>query len=185
MQTKWVFLLDALGQFRIVCIAGQDLGRFSLAHFERFANHWGALIPHPNNFMRGGKPAQQDGASDGQIEIIPYAQRRVAAADKTFPGQLQCLPHESPAVLLTSNFAGQAGEGETRIRAGGSWHTDIEYEPLPIYVSMFLTHKMPVARNAPGGTWIPASNDDDDPHPYYEGSSDELMRAAQAAALKW
>ena len=32
------FLLDALSQFRIVSIAGQDLEAFSLAHFERFAN---------------------------------------------------------------------------------------------------------------------------------------------------
>ena len=47
------FLLDALSQFRIVSIAGQDLAAFSLAHFERFANHWGAPVPHPNNFMRG------------------------------------------------------------------------------------------------------------------------------------
>ena len=34
------FLLDALSQFRIICIAGQDLTTFSLAHFERFANYW-------------------------------------------------------------------------------------------------------------------------------------------------
>ncbi|MBT4140838.1 MAG: hypothetical protein HOE48_23200, partial [Candidatus Latescibacteria bacterium] len=31
------FLLDALSQFRVVCIAGQDLDRFSLGPFERFA----------------------------------------------------------------------------------------------------------------------------------------------------
>ena len=73
------FLLDALSQFRIISIAGQDLTIFSLAHFERFANHWGAPVPHPNNFTRGGKPAQQDGASDGPIELIPYDERAVAA----------------------------------------------------------------------------------------------------------
>ncbi|MEM7129777.1 MAG: TauD/TfdA family dioxygenase [Chloroflexota bacterium] len=174
-EDQVAFLLDALSHFRLVCIAGQDLARFSLAHFERFANHWGALVPHPNNFMRGGKPAQQDGASDGPIELIPYAERRVAACDKTFPGQLQCLPHESPTVLVTSNFRGKAGEGETRIGSGGSWHTDIEYEPLPIYVSMFLTHKMPVARDAPGGSWVPAPTLND-PSPYYEDSDEELMR---------
>jgi len=169
------FLLDALSRFRIVCVAGQDLARFSLAHFERFANHWGAPVPHPNNFTRGGKPAQQDGASDGPIELIPYDERIVAAVDQTFPGQLQCLPHESPTVLVVSNFGGNAREGAVEVRGGGSWHTDIEYEPLPIYVSMFLAHRMPTARSAPGGTWIEEPGDNT-PRPYFEDTDDELLR---------
>lgn len=176
------FLLDALSHFRVVCLAGQDLDRFSLAHFERFANHWGALVPHPNNFMRGGKRAQQDGDSDGPIEMIPYEDRRVSAVDKTFPGQLGCLPHESPTVLVTSNFSGEPKEGETSVGKGGSWHTDIEYEPLPIYVSMFLAHSMPISREAPGGTWVEAPVDDD-PRPYLEGSDDELIRLRKQLPL--
>ncbi len=168
------FLLDALSQFRIVCIAGQDLARFSLAHFERFANHWGAPVPHPNNFMRGGKPAQQDGASDGSIEMIPYEKRTAAAVDKTFPGQLQCLPHESPAVLVTTNFRGELSEGDVQIRGGGSWHTDIEYESLPIYVSMFLAHHSPTARDRHSNTWIQAPGPTT--HPYYEDSDEALMQ---------
>lgn len=169
------FLLDALSNYRIVCVAGQDLKGFTLSHFERFANHWGAPIPHPNNFSRGGKPAQQDGDSDGPIALIPYAERAVAAVDKTFPGQLQCLPHESPTVLVTSNFRGPRTDAEARLTAGGSWHTDIEYEPLPIYVSMFLAHHSPRSRSAPGGTWVPEPGPDAS-HPYYDGSSEELMR---------
>jgi len=81
-EDQVAFLLDALSEFRIVCIAGQHLARYSLAHFERFANHWGAVIPHPSNFMRGGKPAQQDGASDGPIKHIPFKERKVAAVLK-------------------------------------------------------------------------------------------------------
>ncbi len=176
------FLLDALSHFRIVCIAGQDLARFSLAHFERFANHWGAPVPHPSNFMRGGKPAQQNGDSHGPIEMIPFEKRRVAAANLTFPDQLQCLPHESPAVLLTSNFYGPPGAGESKVEAGGSWHTDIEYEPLPIYVSMFLAHKLPVTRHAPGETWVPVP-DQEDSAPYFEGSSAALMRLRKQVPL--
>ena len=65
------FLLDALSEFRIVCIAGQDLTRFPLAHFERFANHWGAPIPHSNNFMRGGKLAQDDGSQRRSNRVGP------------------------------------------------------------------------------------------------------------------
>jgi alpha-ketoglutarate-dependent taurine dioxygenase len=176
------FLLDALSQFRIVCIAGQDLARFSLAHFERFANHWGAPIPHPNNFMRGGKLAQDDGASDGPIEWVPYAKRRVAFVDKFFPGRLQCLPHESPTVLVASNFNEKSEEGEFRVSNGGAWHTDIEYEVLPIYVSMFLVHSVPIARDAPGGNWIQDPGCVD-PKPYFEDSDEELIRLRKRLPL--
>jgi len=176
------FLLDALSQFGIVSIAGQDLASFSLAHFERFANHWGAPVPHPNNFMRGGKPAQSDGDSDGPFELIPFERRTAAAVNAAFPGQLQCLPHESPTVLVAANFRGAVKAGgqsqSVRVSSGGSWHTDIEYEPLPIYVSMFLVHKSPISRDAPGGHWMqdPDSGDAQQVHPYFEDSDDELMR---------
>ena len=175
-------LLDALSQFRIVSIAGQDLEAFSLAHFERFANHWGAPVPHPNNFMRGGKPAQQDGDSGGPFELIPFERRAAAAVNAAFPGQLQCLPHESPAVLVVSNFRGERRAAPVGVTGGGSWHTDIEYEPLPIYVSMFLAHKSPVAREAPSGHWVQAP-EDDQAHPYYEGSDSELMRLRKRLPL--
>jgi alpha-ketoglutarate-dependent taurine dioxygenase len=167
-------LLDTLSHSRLLTIAGQDLERFSLAAFERFANHWGAPVAHPSNFLRGGKPAQQDGASDGVIEYQPYADRRVAAADTVLPGQVACLPHESPAVLVATNLLVQDDRKEFRLKDGGTWHTDIEYEPLPIYVSMFLAHHVPVARDAPNGQWVnpPSASG---PAPYFPGSDDDLM----------
>ena len=80
-------LLDTLSHCRLFTLAGQDLSKFSLASFERFANHWGAPVAHPSNFLRDGKPAQQDGASDGVITYRPYADRKAAAADTTLPGE--------------------------------------------------------------------------------------------------
>ena len=180
------FLLDALSQFRIVSLAGQDLAHFSLAHFERFANHWGAPVPHPNNFLRGGKPAQSDGDSDGPFELIPFEQRTVAAVNTAFPGQLQCLEHESPTVLVVANCRGGAkAGGQGHVTSGGTWHTDIEYEPVPIYVSMFLVHQSPVARDAPGGYWVqdPDRVDSHKVHPYVEGSEEELMRLRKRLPL--
>ena len=167
-------LLDTLAHCRLLTIAGQDLSRFSLATFERFANHWGAPVAHPSNLLRGGKPAQEDGASDGAIEIRPYADRKAAAADSTLPGEVACLPHESPAVLVATNLLGANDRDKTRLKNGGSWHTDIEYEPLPLYVSMFLVHHVPVARDAPGGHWVekPVVAG---PEPYFAGADDELM----------
>jgi alpha-ketoglutarate-dependent taurine dioxygenase len=167
-------LLDTLAHCRLLTIAGQDLSRFSLAAFERFANHWGAPVAHPSNLLRGGKPAQEDGASDGAVEIRPYRDRKAAAADTTLPGRVACLPHESPAVLVATNLLGDNDRDRTRLSNGGSWHTDIEYEPLPLYVSMFLVHHMPVARDATGGHWVekPVLAG---PEPYFPGSGDDLM----------
>ncbi len=175
-------LLDTLGRCRLLTIAGQDLDRFSLAAFERFANHWGAPVAHPSNFLRGGKPAQQDGVSDGVIEYRPYADRRAAAADLTLPGQVACLPHESPAVLVATNLLGESERHGPTLKRGGSWHTDIEYEPLPIYVSMFLVHHAPVARDAPNGQWVEPSAESG-PAPYFPGSDGELMELRKRLPL--
>ena len=73
-------------------------------------------------------------------------------------------------MLVVANFRG--AKGEPRVGGGGSWHTDIEYEPLPIYVSMFLVHAVPTRRDAPGGNWVAANGK----HPYFDGADDELMR---------
>ena len=175
-------LLDTLSHSRLLTIAGQDLERFSLAAFERFANHWGAPVAHPSNFLRGGKPAQQDGASDGVIEYQPYADRRVATADTVLPGQVACLPHESPAVLVATNLLDQDDRKEFRLKDGGTWHTDIEYEQLPIYVSMFLAHHVPVARDAPSGQWVEPPTESG-PAPYFPGSDDELMALRKCLPL--
>ncbi|MYB37622.1 MAG: hypothetical protein F4Y26_09605, partial [Gammaproteobacteria bacterium] len=175
-------LLDALAHRRILCLAGQNLATFSLQHFERFANHWGAPVPHPSNFLRGGKPAQMDGDSLGAIEWRPLEQRMVSAVNGAFPGQLQCLPHESPAVLVVANFrkprTGGGSDGNSlRIGGGGSWHTDIEYEPLPIYVSMFLVHRMPTACTGQDD-WIDARAVGQGP--YFEGADRALTQRREA-----
>ena len=175
-------LLETLSHCRLLTIAGQDLDRFSLTAFERFANHWGAPVAHPSNLLRDGKPAQQDGASDGVIVYRPFGDRPVAVAGSTLPGQIACLPHESPAVLVATNLLGQGDRNEPTLKAGGSWHTDIEYEPIPIYVSMFLVHHVPVARDAPNGQWIEPPTDTG-PAPYFPGSDDELMELRKRLPL--
>ena len=174
MPSQVKLLLDALSHYRLLTIAGQDLDKFSLATFERFANHWGAPVAHPSNFLRGGKPAQEDGASDGYIEFRPYRDRKVAAADSTLPGQVSCLPHDSPAVLVATNLLGTGDRDKSRLKDGGTWHTDIEYEPLPLCVSMFLVHLVPIARDASNGHWVDPSVNAG-PEPYFPDAESELM----------
>ena len=178
-------LLDALAWYRIVTIAGQDLESFSLAHFERFANHWGAPLPHPSNTR------QRSGAESWNrrhVEFLPLEERLAGQVNAAFPGQLQCLPHESPAVLVLANVRDvrEAGERQAarQLFRGSSWHTDIESDPVPLWVSMFLVHKVPVSRDAPGGTWV-SDPELEDPRtfPYFEDSDPELMRLRKRLPL--
>ena len=168
-------LLDALSHCRIVTLSGQDLDVFTAAHFERFANHWGAPLPHPSNFVRRDRNFMAD------PELLPPAERPAAQVDAAFPGELRCLAGaDSPAVLVVANM--RALEPEERwaaptITRGTTWHTDIEHHPVPLNVSMFLVHRVPVARDAPGGTWVPAPHLDGLPNaPYAADADPDLMR---------
>jgi alpha-ketoglutarate-dependent taurine dioxygenase len=164
------FLVDALARHRLLCIAGQDVaGRtFTTRHFERFASHFGAVVPHPNNFRTGGAGEYAD-AGTGSVSLLPVAERRGTTA--RIPGQIRALAHDSPAVLTLATFGAISADGGLRHPpashrdhgagptlpqpgAGGGFHTDVEYEPVPIAVSMFLVHAAPTARRAPGGTWV-------------------------------
>jgi hypothetical protein len=137
------FFVDALACRRLVTIAGQDLGSFSLSHFERLANHFGAVVPHPNNFRTGSAGTYAD--AEGRTELLPVAERRAARIGATF----EPLPHDSPAVLCVSTFGGSPWSDSNGVAAqpsppapgdGAGFHTDVEYEREPISVSMFLVH---------------------------------------------
>lgn len=137
------FLLDALSHHGVISFPKQDIGgRFSLKHFERFANHFGAVVPHPLNYTGG--------ETNGQL--MPVEKRMFTRVNKAFPGQLKTLPgaEDSPAVFVVANLDG-GGEGkEAKLSGGGSWHTDIEYEPLPLSCSMFLVQEVPTKRDQEG-----------------------------------
>jgi alpha-ketoglutarate-dependent taurine dioxygenase len=174
-------LLDTLSNWRIVTISGQDLNSFTLAHFERFANHWGAPLPHPSNFKRRDSSVPPHSWSKDVPELLPREQQFSSQVNSAFPGELQCLDNaDSPAVLVLGNMGRltdkerEAGPTTTR---GTTWHTDIEHHPIPLYISMFVVHKVPVSRDAPGGTWV-VNPELDDPQtfPYFEDSDSELMR---------
>ena len=175
-------LLDTLSLFRIVTLAGQNLDSFTVAGFERFANHWGAPLPHPSNFKRRDEHFMQ------HPELLEPAERPTARVNAAFPGELRCLPGaDSPAVLVVANMRGLSDEereaGPTLTR-GTTWHTDIEHQPVPLNVSMFLVHKAPAGRDAPGGTWVPDRPPDAPPFdPYFEDSDPALMRLRRALPL--
>lgn len=175
-------LLDTLSQYRIVTLSGQYLDSFSLAHFERFANHWGAPLPHPSNFRR------RDAAVEGEVELLPHEERLFSQVNGAFPGRLHCLPGaQSPAVLVVANMRkpGETGHKTSpTLTRGTTWHTDIEHHPIPLQVSMFLVHKVPVSRDAPGGNWVPDPRLTDSPNePYFKDTDPALMRLRRALPL--
>ena len=57
-------------------------------------------------------------------------------------------------MLTVSNFGEAPADGpqEPKPGEGGGFHTDVEYEPLPIAVSMFYVHAAPQV--SAGATWV-------------------------------
>ena len=177
-------LLDTLGHHRIMTLAGQDLDAFSAAHFERFANHWGAPLPHPSNFKRLGNTRYYE------PELLPLEERPSTRVNAAFPDELRCLPGaDSPAVFVVTNvrdLSDEEREAGPKLIPATTWHTDIEHHAIPLHVSMFLVHKAPVARNAPGGTWVPEwvpGPDDPPTDRYFEDSDPDLLRLRRSLPL--
>ena len=177
-------LLDALSHYRIMTLADQDLESFSAAHFERFANHWGAPLPHPSNFKRLGNTRYYE------PELLPPEERPSTRVNAAFPDQLRCLPGaDSPAVFVVTNVRDLTAEERKagpRLLPATTWHTDIEHHAIPLHVSMFLVHKAPVARDAPGGTWVPEwvpGPEDARTDRYFEDSDPELLRLRRSLPL--
>ena len=177
-------LLDALGHYRIMTLADQDLNAFSAAHFERFANHWGAPLPHPSNFKRLGNTRYYE------PELLPLEERPSTRVNAAFPGELRCLQGaDSPAVFVVTNVRDLSDEERRagpKLIPATTWHTDIEHHAIPLHVSMFLVHKAPVAREAPGGTWVPEwvpGPDDAQTDRYFEDSDPELLRLRRSLPL--
>lgn len=71
-----------------------------------------------------------------------------------FPGRLEHLPTESPAILTVTNVEALREGKPPKVRGGAVWHCDQEYERLPCSCSMFLVHKLPTTREPETGTWV-------------------------------
>ena len=177
-------LIDALSHYRIMTLADQDLDAFSAAHFERFANHWGAPLPHPSNFKRLGNTRYY------KPELLPPEERPSTRVNAAFPDELHCLPGaDSPAVFVVTNvrdLTDEERQAGPRLLPATTWHTDIEHHAIPLHVSMFLVHKAPVARDAPGGTWVPEwvpGPEDSQTDRYFEDSDPELLRLRRSLPL--
>lgn len=138
-------LLDA---YHVISFPGQDQHGVNVHHLERLANHFGAPIPHPSNFSNYGAPVDE-------LQPRPVDEQAVARINAAFAGEITCVAGaDTLATYPVNNLAGSGPEQEPVISGGQHWHTDIEFEPIPLSTSMFYVQCAPTTRDAPGGNWV-------------------------------
>lgn len=141
-------LQSLLDVYHVISFPAQDRHDFTVHRLERLANHFGAPIPHPSNFSNYGAPA-------GQLRARPASEQAVARINAAFPGDITCVPGaDTLATYPVNNLAGSGPDVEPVVSGGQHWHTDIEFEPIPLSTSMFYVQCAPTTRDAPGGTWV-------------------------------
>ena len=171
-QAKMVVQL--LDDHNILTFPGQDLTPFELQDMERFANYFGAPIPHPKNYANYG-------ASPEKLVLLPIEERTSSRSNQAFPGRIKCIAGaDSPAVYIVTNLNGSGPQEQEETTGGQHWHTDIEFEPVPLSTSLFYVQCAPVTRKA-NGSWVT-----NPPRPqgfYHPDSAAELSELREALPL--
>ena len=163
-------LIGALDDWQIVSLPGQH--DMTVHDLERVANHFGAPIPHPSNI---------DDYLGGSIRLKPVEHRPSTQVNAAFPGQVTVRPGgDSAAVYLVTNLIGSGPTATPEVHGGQHWHTDIEFEAVPLSTSMFLVDRVP-AHRGDGGTWV--TNPGNEPGFYHPESSTLLSERRQALPL--
>ncbi len=171
-------LVSLLDQHHIVSFPAQDRNGFTVTDLERLANHFGAPIPHPYNYanyaeyVRSGEP----------LRTHDVAQRVSSRVNAAFPGVIECLEGaDSPAVYIVTNLDGSGPDVEPVLRGGQHWHTDIEFQPIPLSTSMFYVQQVPTNRSRGEGTWV--TNPPREPGFYHPDSAPELAERRETLPL--
>eukprot|EP01051_Picozoa_sp_SAG22_P010427 SAG22_NODE_939_length_6404_cov_3.836003_5_plen_280_part_00 len=131
------FIIDCFHEHKVLCVAGQDIGpggAFSLAKFERFANHIGAPLPHPNRASRlRERPCLQV-----QSNVVGYWRPGLRAGDRRFSDgwhtdiDYETVPSNATIFLCHSApDAAAAGGGGGQTGATSFLDTAAFYESLP------------------------------------------------------
>jgi alpha-ketoglutarate-dependent taurine dioxygenase len=163
-------LIAALDEWQIVSIPDQN--DMTVSDLERLANHFGAPIPHPSNI---------DDYLSGSIRLKPTEQRPSTKVNAAFPGQIAVRPGgDSAGVYLVTNLIGSGPASTPEIHGGQHWHTDIEFEPVPLSTSMFLVDHVPSRRDNTG-SWV--TNPGNEPGFYHPESAPLLNERRQALPL--
>ena len=168
-------LVSLVDEHNIITVADQHQPKFHVRHMERLANHFGAPIPHPKNYANYGQPNED-------LRLLPIDERASTRSNQAFPREITIPPDaDSPAVYVISNLIG-GGPDKTPEAAGGQhWHTDIEFEPIPLSTSFFYVQCAPTARETSQNTWV--TNPPREPGFYHPESPKHLSELREALPL--
>ena len=177
-QEQAQLIVALLDQFQIISFPNQGGSSFQLRSMERLANHFGAPIPHPKNFANyiDYKKKKEP------LRLLPVERQTATLCNQAFPDAIRCIDDaDSPAVYIVTNLTGSGRDKEEQLASGLHWHTDIEFEPIPLSTSMLYVQSAPVTRDSGSGTWV------DDVLPdagfYHPDSAEELMKRRLALPL--
>ena len=164
-------VVELLDRYSIISFPNQGGDSFQLRQLERLANHFGAPIPHPKNFANYAQYKK----NREPLQLLPEERQTATKCNNAFPGQVTCIENaDSPAVYIVTNLPESGADKTEELASGLHWHTDIEFEPIPLSTSLFYVQNVPQTRHAEGGTWVP------DIHPedgfYHPDSADELTQ---------
>ena len=144
-------LVNLLDYHSVISFPKQGGQSFQLSALERLANHFGAPVPHPKNYANYIDYKQ----NRVPLALLPRAKQTAALCNAAFADDIQCVDGaDSPAVYVVTNLPGSGAEKEEQIASGLHWHTDIEFEPVPLSTSMFFVQLAPTTRNSPNNTWV-------------------------------
>ena len=137
-------LVRLLDHYSIMSFPDQgSTNGFRLRYLERLANHFGAPIPHPKNYAnyieykKHGVP----------LELPPHEKQTASLCNLAFPDDIRCVEDaESPAVYVVTNLPGSGPDQQEQLASGLHWHTDIEFEPVPLSTSMFYVQRAHLAQ---------------------------------------
>ena len=170
-------LVSLLDEHRIISFPDQDRSGFDVNDLERLANHFGAPLPHPKNYANYASRTK-----DSVLELMPTEKRTSTQVNEAFPGMIKCITGaDSPAVYIVTNIPGGGPDAEPEITGGQHWHTDIEFEPVPLSTSMFYVQAAPTVRSRGDGTWV--TNPPRQPGFYHPDSAPELSERRENLPL--
>ena len=145
-------LLALFDEYQVISFPAQDQYGFQVTSLERLANHFGAPIPHPKNYANYAEHHKQGAA----LKLLPEHQQASSRCNAAFPNQITCAEGaNSPAVYIVTNLPGSGKHCEEQFVGGLHWHTDIEFEPIPLSTSLFYVQAAPKTRSSPLNTWVP------------------------------
>ncbi len=175
-------VISLLDHYHVISFPGQNQTSFRLRHLERLAYHFGAPIPHPKNLANYIQYKKAGESERLPLELLAHENQTGTLCTQAFPDHLRCIDDaDSPAVYIVTNLVGSGPDKQEHVMGGLHWHTDIEFEPVPLSTSMFYVQAAPKSRNSPDGNWV--ANQPREPGFYHPDSPSDLSALREKLPL--